>query len=994
MLGLRESPVASRMSLSRNPDAPPEAVAPMSGRSGAAALLGRALEQAELYDALSMAMKGEPQVVVVGGDAGVGKTTLVTDLARRAEELGFTVAVGHCLDIEVGISFGPVIEALTTLLAGIEDLDSRPLARRMRAFLDPATPSNGEQRNLLQDLRLTALEAAGWGPVLLVLEDMHWADTSTRDLAVALSRTARGRLLFVLSVRTDDLHRRHPARKALAEIGRVTGGRRVELGPLDRASIAGIVASMSGTSPDPALVRSVLERSEGNPLYAEEIVAAGPEEIPDQLSDLFLARVDTLAEGPRELVRTASVDGTRVDTDTLTEVAGIDQVRLDAFLRDLLDANVLRNVGDSLEFRHGLLREAVYDDLLPDERTRLHADLAAILQARVDADPKPGLGTLSRLAFHWSAAHDLPRTLGASVRAGLRAARVGAAEEVTHLERALSLWDQVPDAEHRAGCTRIELMATLSESAMHQGDRDGGHAQIRRAIDLIGPDTDPLVASRAYSALGFCAFFHEDTIGSAEAIRRAVEYAGDAPTEERAWALTALAQLHSSDNRYAMGVESANRAIEAAETCGCTEALILALTIKYVAFDYLGRIDEARVGGKHIVEVARHAGMVGQALYSSDWLAGFEIELAHVERGMSIAREGYQEGLANGLPVQAAACGEHIVTALTWRGELSAAERLLEELEDLGVDPVRSQRRHGELSLARGDLDAAAEVVPRRAVDEEACSGEPDDDIAFLKMLRLAALHEDTSRCLEVASTCLNRLHDCDSPLMAGSAARIAFHALSLSRPALAEQHAEILDLATIQLERALGGLTDEWRTTYHGVQLALAKGYAARVEGRPAIEEFRVAAHLAEPFGAFFALEPRLDLAQELLAHGSRDEGRELLVDCWAAAHAMGAGSLERRAFRLATRARVPLPESASNEGPLSRLTPREREVLERLARGATNKSIASELVISEKTISVHVSNVLSKLGVENRGAAAALARSLVRDPSHEQTSVVDSSA
>ena len=158
-----------------------------------------------------------------------------------------------------------------------------------------------------------------------------------------------------------------------------------------------------------------------------------------------------------------------------------------------------------------------------------------------------------------------------------------------------------------------------------------------------------------------------------------------------------------------------------------------------------------------------------------------------------------------------------------------------------------------------------------------------------------------------------------------------------------------------------------------------MAEAYAARVAGESAVEQFRVAADLAEPFGAFFALEPRLDLAQELLAHGGRDEGRELLVDCWTAAHEMGAHGLERRAVRLATRTRVPLPETAASEGPLSRLTPREREVLEQLATGATNKAIAGALVISEKTVSVHVSNVLAKLEVENRGAAAALARDLL---------------
>ena len=152
-----------------------------------------------------------------------------------------------------------------------------------------------------------------------------------------------------------------------------------------------------------------------------------------------------------------------------------------------------------------------------------------------------------------------------------------------------------------------------------------------------------------------------------------------------------------------------------------------------------------------------------------------------------------------------------------------------------------------------------------------------------------------------------------------------------------------------------------------------------AGTPGSRAVARFRGATSLAEPFGAYFALEPRLDLATELLAHSSRDEGRELLVACWSTAHGLGAHDLERRAVRLAARTRVPLPRPTPREGPLSRLTPREREVRDLLATGATNKTIAATLFITEKTASVHVSNILATLGVTNRGAAAALARQLV---------------
>ena len=781
-----------------------------------------------------------------------------------------------------------------------------------------------------------------------------------------------------MTCRSDELHRRHPFRKTLTEISRAAGARRIDLGGLDRDDIAGIIAAHTDGPLDPSQVDSVLVRSEGNPLYAEEILAANQEGVPNHLSDLLLARIDALDAGPRALLRLASVNGTRLDTATLADLAGLDQAQAESYLREALDANVLRRAGGSLEFRHPLLREAAYDDLMPDERTRIHGRLAEILQAGVDGDTDPGVAALSRLAFHWDAARDLPRTLAASVRAGLAAKRLRAAEAIPQLERALAVWDRVPDAEAVAGRAQAELLVLLGESAADQGDEERWHTQIRTAVDMLGPDPDRLLASRTYSALANCAFYHEDTIGAQEAIRRAVEYAGDSPTEELAWALSAQSQYFNRQAHLAASVEAAERAIDAARSAGCVEAELDALYPGSISLFYLGRIDDALAGLGQAMALARTAGVIGQVL--DEYLPMLHMYAGQVDRGLSIAAEGFDEARALGLPVQATLCGGAALKALLWRGRFDEAEQRFEELRELGL-PASSwhwRSLRTELLQARGDANAATPLIRQTAAATRAASRKPEDT-EVLNELQLAAMLDDQPRALEIAKSFLAQIVDTDSPLIAAAGARIGFQALCLGRSTPGVGTDELGDWSAHHLTLAQDGLTDEWRPSYYGVQLALAEAYAAKFAKEAAVAQFREATALAEPFGAYFVLEPRLNLATELLNHGGRDEGRELLVECWSAAHDMAAHDIERRALRLAARTRVPLPESARGRGPLSRLTPREREVLDLLATGATNKTIATTLFITEKTASVHVSNILAKLDVANRGAAAALARHLV---------------
>src|SRR5262245_54611151 len=450
------------------------------GGLGGVRLFGRDAESAHLYDAMTLAAQGQPQLVLVVGDAGIGKTALVSDLVSRAAELGFATATGHCLDIEAAMSFAPAVEALRTLLSQAPDLAERPHARRMQAMLDPDVPEPDRIR-MLDDLRLTLLEAAADRPLLLVVEDMHWADRSTQDLTSALARTAQGRLLLVLTVRNDELHRRHPFRTTLAELSRLDTARRVDLGPLGQEDIAQLVSERTGSEGSSETVRAIHERSEGNPLYAEELVDAHLEAIPEHLADLLLARVARLSGESRSLVRTASVDGSRLDTELLTAVTGLDADTLEKLIRQAVDEHVLHLRGPVLEFRHGLLREAVYDDLLPGERTRIHAAFAEAFQARVDAG-EDALPQLSRLAFHWAQAHEATRTLAASVRAGEAALHYGATEAVTHLERAVSLWDRVPDPATAAGRAKPDLLLLLAHAYAENERRDLFRLLTREAL--------------------------------------------------------------------------------------------------------------------------------------------------------------------------------------------------------------------------------------------------------------------------------------------------------------------------------------------------------------------------------------------------------------------------------------------------------------------------------------------------------------------------------
>ena len=307
--------------------------------------------------------------------------------------------------------------------------------------------------------------AAETGPLLVVVEDAHWADQSTRDiLSFLFTRPFSRRVALVVSYRSDDLHRRHPLRRQVGEWARLPGVGRLQLEPLSDADVRRLVRRLHPEPLRESDLADVVARADGNAFFVEELVGAlhySGGAVPGDLADLLLVRVDRLDDQAREVVRIASVAGRQVGHELLAQVCDIAPAELDTALRTVVESNVLvPGTGSRYAFRHALLAEAVYDDLLPGERVRIHGRYAEVF--RTGRLP----GSSAELARHARLGQDHRTALLASIEAGDEAMRVGGPDEAAHHYRqalTLVIDPAVGDTErprrHRPGHPRLRRAA-------------------------------------------------------------------------------------------------------------------------------------------------------------------------------------------------------------------------------------------------------------------------------------------------------------------------------------------------------------------------------------------------------------------------------------------------------------------------------------------------------------------------------------------------------
>ena len=474
---------------------------------------------AALRAAFDSARQGGPSAVLLGGEAGVGKSRLIGEFGQVAVAAGARVLTGGCLELGTdGLPFAPFTAVLRDLVheMGADAVASmlpgrttRGLARLLPELGEPDTSGDpGEARARLFEEVLSVLEQlARHSPVVLVIEDAQWADRSSRDLLTFLignQRSISG-LLIIVTYRSDDLHRTHPLRPLLATLDRIDWVERMELPRLTRHDTGELAVRILGRAPAGELADALYHRSEGNPLFVETLLCCDGElspELPESLRDLLLDAVRRLPEDTQEVLRVACAGGQTVGHALLAAVTGLDDAALIGALRPAVTANVLRAQGDGYSFRHELIREAIHEDLLPGEHGRLHSRFADAIDANPSLVP-PGRAAIE-MAHHWHSAHDMVWALIGAWQAAAQAGRaVAPAERLSLLARVLELWDQVPDAADRIGADHVRVLEEATSAANEAGEFERGIALASSALRELDPAAEPVRVARLLENRGY-----------------------------------------------------------------------------------------------------------------------------------------------------------------------------------------------------------------------------------------------------------------------------------------------------------------------------------------------------------------------------------------------------------------------------------------------------------------------------------------------------------
>jgi DNA-binding NarL/FixJ family response regulator len=987
-------------------------------------MVGRDDELGRLLTLLDDAEAGRSVAALVSGDAGVGKSRLVSEVSRLATGRGFTVLSGQCAELGDSVPYLPLADALrgAAQSTGVRDaVTSRPALGRLLPEGGEGPAANSDRSGLARQQMFGAVlglltELAAAAPVLLVLEDLHWADASTRDLVTFLSRMLhRERVALIGTYRTDDLHRRHPLRPVVAELQRLPGVISVDLAPLDPSALAEHLTAAAPGRLGATELNDIMARAEGNAYYAEELLAAsisGDSDersvLPAGLAALLLSRVEQLSDATQQVLRAAAVAGRKADDELVRAASGLEAAEYEGAVREAVTHQLL--VPDGMEgyvFRHALLREAVYADLLPGERTRLHATMSSLLS---DGQRLAVPGTAAELAQHCLASHDIPGAFAASVRAGDEAERLGApAEAHRHYDQALALWERVAEPEKTAAMARGKLGLLSATNAADSGDVEHAVHLLRRLRQVLaaqadngaGPE-DVSLASRIGERLAFYLMLMDDRKSLSEAVEVARATVDATPAEPPTWqharVIATYANALVGQDDYAVATEWAEHALAAARAADAPWIEADALVTLGFLSNRQGRNDEAIKLLTAAHKQARMVKVLGVELRAAYHLARAHLERGDLAIGAAVAHEGTNRANQTGLNMAPFGLDvQHLHFQCHFAdGKWDHAQEIADGF------PIRAtSANEASLSSMALFIDVARD---NPAVAERYAWIEPfwlvngfDEFMARSLLAEHALWRGDTDQALT----------DTKAAIAASGVVSYGYTP-SVIRPAAvgisaradrAAQARAAGDDAAASAELAAAG---ELRLIAHeGAAFAKRPNFVMGPEGfgwlARAEAEYRRASGDNDPqawqavldaFGPDYVYEvarTRWRLAEALAEAGRRDEAAEQWRQAAQTADKLKARPLRAALDDLARRARIgTVPDDARHGAILASLTSREREVLRLIAAGRSNREIASVLFIAPKTASVHVSNILGKLGAASRTEAAAIAHreGLISEP------------
>lgn len=921
----------------------------------AATLVGRSAELAALQTALTDALAGRPRTVLVTGEAGIGKTRLVEEVtARRAGE--FVTLHGQCADSGTGpVPFAALAGIADDLVGAVGAPGVRDLAgpgAEVLAVLSPdlaGDGASGAEGGLTTEVLARAVTAlALQRPVVVVLEDLHWSDDATRALLTRLARTAPGpRLLVLATVRSDDVGRAHPLRPVLAELERSRAAERVVVGRLDDAEVRTLASALRDDVDAGPALDDLVARSEGVPFFVEELVGFLGTALPDSLRDLLLLRYVRLSPKAQALCRAVAAAGHSAPHALLAAALGEDEVDdAEAAARESVDGLVLVVDGDAYAFRHALVREAVDAELLPSESRRLHIAFAQAL-----ARQRPTVATLAEAADHWFRARVLDQALVAAVAAHTAAgADLATSTAVRQGERALELWDVVPDAETLTGLTHHELLRRVARSLRDATQLDRALGLGKQALDEW-PEDDRSGLARTLEEVARSA----SQAASDEApalLDRALAVIPDDDLAGQALLLQAKARLAMLGGRRQDAIEAGTAALEVALAAGDHVTAALAAIARGSA-----RVQDCDVeGGTADLELARtYAGGTWAPLgrYFTN-ASDSALTTGDYERGLALASEGAEAARRVGAGWGSRAMLEgNVAEAHIALGHWSEAAAWYERAVP-AVAPstfsVYLTVNWTWLTLWQGrTAEAQSRAAARRSLWLRHGANEEQIVVGACRTLAELALERgDVGAALDAVAHAFGGRS-------LGPGYRLVM--LGVAGRALAAARAAGID-ADVDGYRAAFAGTERW--PLHPVWSAL---FAAELGEGPwqDVVDAHGPAHL-RPYALWRDGERLVDA-------GDRAAGRERLQAAAAEADRIGAGLIAGKARALLGRAGLDSPARATAP---DALTTREQQVLALLVEGLTNGQIADRLFISVKTASVHVSAILRKLGVASRTEAA----------------------